>query len=40
MMDDPNDLDDPTKADYDVKKWSPSMEVMIKIESLNLDLKV
>jgi hypothetical protein len=23
MMDDPNDLDDPTKADYDVKKWFP-----------------
>jgi hypothetical protein len=40
MMDDLDDLDDPTEADYDVDEWFPRMETMIGIESLSLVLSL
>jgi hypothetical protein len=33
-----DDLDDPTKADYNVDEWSLRMEAMIRIESSSLSL--
>jgi hypothetical protein len=37
-LDDLDDLDDPTEADYNVDEWSLRMEAMIRIESSSLSL--